>query len=302
MNQRRSSAFSLGRQFIPPVVERALNQQSVSCPICGSVQFIPLKREAYFVGKPNGILLYRCSKCKTAFSPDPGVSYDSDYYVSYADFTPGTPAYTARIDLFRHRAEYLAGRTGGGKILDIGCARGDFLDQAAACGFATHGLELSADAAQVAVMRGHRVVNALAQELPFADKSFEAVHMNHVLEHVPAPLQSLRDIRRLLKPGGLVLIEVPNEIGPSAIRLKLQFGRLGIPGTEQLRYAPHIIYFTMESLTKAIEQAGLRVIRRQIRFYGEITPGLSTIPAQLARAYDRATLEGDLIEVLATPA
>jgi 2-polyprenyl-3-methyl-5-hydroxy-6-metoxy-1,4-benzoquinol methylase len=246
-------------------------------------------------------MLYKCAQCQTVFSPDPGTAYDTDYYESYDDFTPGTPAHVARIALFRARAEYLATHTDGGRILDIGCARGDFLEQAATCGFTTYGLELSSDAAQVARRRGHHVTNALAQTLPFASHSFAAIHMNHVLEHVPAPLQSLREIRRLLKPNGLALIEVPNEIGPAAIRLKLQLGRLGTSGTEQLRYAPHVIYFNMATLTKAVEQAGLRVIRRQTRFYGEIIPRLSTIPARLARAYDRARLEGDLIEVLATP-
>lgn len=261
-----------------------------------------MARAAYYVHKPSGVLLYRCLGCQTVVCSEAVLDYDEDYYESYADFTPGTDAYNARISLFRSRTEYLAEQTGGGKILDIGCARGDFLDQAARCGFETYGLELSADAAQVARSRGHRVANALAQEIPFPNHSFNAIHMNHVLEHVPTPIRSLKEIRRLLKPNGLALIEVPNELGPLAVRLKLLLGRLGTPGTEQLRYAPHIIYFNMSTFTLAMQRAGLRVIRRQARFYSEISPRLSTIPARLARVYDRAVLEGDLIEVLVTPA
>lgn len=273
----------------------------LECPICGATSLITHVRAAYYLEKPPEVLLYTCRACDTTFSPDPADHYDASYYDSYDDFTPGTTAHTERIRLFQSRAAFLADKLRGGNILDIGCARGDFLDQAAAVGFKTFGLELSKAAASEARKRGHFVCNAYAQQIPFAPQSISAIHMNHVLEHVAKPLDALRDIRRVLKPGGLAIIEVPNEIGPLAIRLKLQFGQLGVPGTPRFRYAPHMIYFNGYTFRKAAERAGLRIIQQTTRPYFPIRPQLSTIPAMLARRYDLLTKNSDLLEIIVTP-
>jgi 2-polyprenyl-3-methyl-5-hydroxy-6-metoxy-1,4-benzoquinol methylase len=271
------------------------------CPICGGKELSALPRAAYYVGKPENLLLFRCNSCRTVSSPDLNQHYESNYYDSYDDFTPNTSAHAQRIALFRERVEFLAAQAGVGNILDIGCARGDFLDQAARCGFTTHGLEVSADAAEVAAQRGHRVVIASAEELPFKMSSFNAIHMNHVLEHVGAPIASLRAIKRILKPNGVVVIEIPNELGPLAIRLKLLAGRLGVPGTERMRYAPHITYFNMTTLKNALNLAELRIIRRRVFFSGTITVSFRTVPAMVARLYDRLSGNGNQIEVVVTP-
>lgn len=271
-----------------------------SCRICLAADLREMVRPSYYLSRPSQSPVYRCRQCGAISAPAADAQYADAYYESYDDFIPGTQAHNARIALFRERVLYLAGQVGGGRILDIGCARGDFLDQAAECGFETYGLEVSPDAAARAVQRGHQVVNAQAEHLPYVPASFSAVHMNHVLEHVEAPVDALRSIRSALKPGGLAIIEVPNEIGPLAVQIKLLAGRLGTPGTERLRFAPHVTFFNMRTLKLACRMAGLRIVRRRTMFAGPITPMLRTIPAMIARVYDRAFTNGDTIEVVVT--
>jgi ubiquinone/menaquinone biosynthesis C-methylase UbiE len=272
------------------------------CPYCQGRTLQQLTRAAHYLGKPAHIPLYACKKCGFVFSPDPGDHYDAAYYNSYDDFTPGTDAHTQRLAHFKHRAQFLKQQLGSGRVLDIGCARGDFLDAVAAEGFTAIGLEVSVDAARDARQRGYEVLNANAQALPFADKSFTAIHMNHVLEHVIDPIAALREICRVLRPNGLAIIEVPNELGPLAIRLKLLVGRLGVPNTPTMRYAPHVNYFKRQTLAKAAHKAQLRIVSLTTRPYFPIRPQLSTIPAMLARRYDLLTGNSDLLEIVVTPA
>jgi SAM-dependent methyltransferase len=270
------------------------------CSLCHGSVLKPLPRAAHFLGKPPGLLLYCCSSCNTVSAPDYDASYDADYYASYDDNCFGTDAYNLKQRMFREHLAYLTPSAGRGRLLDIGCGIGHFLDLAAQAGFTTYGAEYSRDGVLEAAQRGHTVVNAAAEALPFANASFDAIHMNHVLEHLHSPLLGLQTVRRLLKPGCLAVIEVPNEIGALPVRLKLMVGKLGVPGAPQERYAPHITYFTMRTLSHALDLAGLRIVHRFQRFAGSVTPALGTVPAMLARAYDKLVFGGQQIGVVVT--
>jgi SAM-dependent methyltransferase len=98
----------------------------------------------------------------------------------------------------------------GGTILDVGCGSGISLDWAREFGWATHGVEISEGAVESARERGHAVVLGQLEEAKYPDGTFDVVRAWHSLEHLPHPAQSLREMHRILKPGGRLWVEVPN--------------------------------------------------------------------------------------------
>jgi len=104
----------------------------------------------------------------------------------------------------------------GAALLDLGCADGAFTQRLAArihAGQAGRvcGVEFRPDLAEAAQRRGVEVTRAsLAEGLLFPDASFDVIHSNQVIEHLAETDRFLREIRRVLRPGGYVLISTNN--------------------------------------------------------------------------------------------
>ncbi|HVL30839.1 MAG TPA: class I SAM-dependent methyltransferase [Solirubrobacteraceae bacterium] len=101
----------------------------------------------------------------------------------------------------------------GGRMLDLGCAEGTWTLEVArrAQAAEVHGVEfLEPTAAHARTLGVHAVVADLAEPLPFDDASFDLVHSNQVIEHLPATDVFLREVRRVLAPGGHAVISTNN--------------------------------------------------------------------------------------------
>jgi SAM-dependent methyltransferase len=159
--------------------------------------------------------------------------------------------------LFRNRLPYGYGWRfpdfrPGCCALEIGCGSGAFLGILKYHGWNVVGVELSATAAAVAKDRlGVNVFVGEVQDAPFPSDSFDYVHMSHVIEHVADPLVTLRAVRRLLKPDGVVYIETPNIKSFACKRL----GRYWIAWDTPR----HLCLFTPETLQRTATAAGLAV-------------------------------------------
>ena len=94
-----------------------------------------------------------------------------------------------------------------GKLLDIGAGTGDFLLTAKENGWSTIGVEPSEKAKAIAIQKGIEFV-VETQELE--SHSFDVITMWHVLEHVPNLDNQIKELKRLVKPNGTVIIAVPN--------------------------------------------------------------------------------------------
>ena len=94
-----------------------------------------------------------------------------------------------------------------GSILDIGAGTGDFLSVAKNNGWHTVGVEPSEKAKAIAKKKG---VSFVAETSELADHSFDVISMWHVLEHVPNLENQIKELKRLLKPNGTLIIAVPN--------------------------------------------------------------------------------------------
>lgn len=140
---------------------------------------------------------------------------------------------------------------GGARLLDIGCGQGTFLAEMERAGWNVHGIEPDPSAAAVARRSGIAVASEPLEESSLPVGSFDAVTMNHVIEHFHDPIAALRISRRLLKPGGILWITTPN----LASRGHALFGRDWI-GLDPPR---HLVLFTRSSLARAVAVTGFKL-------------------------------------------
>jgi SAM-dependent methyltransferase len=138
-----------------------------------------------------------------------------------------------------------------GRLLDIGCATGYFMELAEARGWTVCGLEASAYAASGAARRGRRVARGVTPAA-FASGAFHAVTMWDVLEHLPDPVDALREVARALAPGGV--------LGLSTGRVDSLLARLR--GRRSRIYNPpqHLVFFSRATLERALRETGFRVL------------------------------------------
>jgi 2-polyprenyl-3-methyl-5-hydroxy-6-metoxy-1,4-benzoquinol methylase len=107
-------------------------------------------------------------------------------------------------------AERLLGRRG--RFLDVGCGRGEVVWAARECGWDTEGCDLSENFVRYArEVNGVNAHAATLEQMNYADSSFDVVTMVEVIEHLYDPAETVRELRRVVRPGGLVYISTPNE-------------------------------------------------------------------------------------------
>ena len=96
----------------------------------------------------------------------------------------------------------------GARVLDAGCGSGRMLDELARYGRVC-GVDLSSEAVAASRARGHEVVRARIEAMPFADATFDLVTCLDVIEHTPDDRATLAELRRVTRPGGLLVVTVP---------------------------------------------------------------------------------------------
>jgi len=166
-----------------------------------------------------------------------------------------------RIRMWKTRLKTLDSLTAQkGRLLDIGCAEGLFLEQAAHDGWEVTGTEISAFAVRHGKEKlGLNVLQGDLGDMKFPDNSFDAVTMWHVLEHTTDPIAVLKEIRRVLKDDGVFVMAIPNlDNVLSQFAYRLIKGRrihLFDPDDREL----HLYHFTPETIRLASETAGFRV-------------------------------------------
>lgn len=157
--------------------------------------------------------------------------------------------YRARFDL---ATMYLATESPG-RLLDVGCGNGVFLDRMRSMGWDVHGVEADPRAARVARERfASSVFVGVLEEARHPGDHFDAITAHHVVEHVRDPVALLGECRRILKPGGRLLLVTPNVRSLGHAR----FGR-SWRGLEPPR---HLYLFSESTLARVAERAGLRTI------------------------------------------
>jgi SAM-dependent methyltransferase len=141
-----------------------------------------------------------------------------------------------------------------GRLLDVGCGDGRFLKAMQGRGWQVEGLETDPVAAGLARRRtGATIHESYLEATPLSESAFDMVSLLHVLEHVPDPRATLTTAHRLLKPGGTLLIAIPNI---QCIEASV-FGRNWYP----LDLPRHYWGFTPHTLVRLVEECGFAAPR-----------------------------------------
>jgi len=232
--------------------------------------------------------LSRCPDCGLVYcqprpdGPTLGRMYDDpDYYTHGYNLGVETQNYFERkqelLEQYDREVEVLSGEVGGtGALLELGSAGGFFLEAARRRGWRVKGVELSPPAARYSKEElGLEVWEGLLEDAPFEAQSFDVVVADNVLEHTTDPLQVLKDLGDLLRPGGHALIVVPTYVNSLYFRTILRLQRLlprRLLGPALLKllkmdedsdggFPYHILEFDRATLLRLTRDAGLEPVR-----------------------------------------
>ncbi len=159
---------------------------------------------------------------------------------------PLVPSFKAKADTkMRHLPRP---PTEGGRLLDVGFGNGGFLKLATEMGWNAEGIDFDPKAVETARARGLNVRCASAADLSAQNEQFDIITLSHVLEHVHDPITLLKELYRLLKPGGLLWLETPNLDSLGAKR----FGR----NWRDLDPPRHLVLFNTDSLRNSLARTG----------------------------------------------
>jgi SAM-dependent methyltransferase len=263
------------------------------CPLCGAPpkNYLTCTRDLHY--GINGEWDYqRCTDCRVVFlNPAPtqaflDSAYDDSYY-SYQDFDM-PPAWHA---LIKWLIRYNPGATGDptfdspGRILDIGCGSGQFLYRMQLRGWQTAGVELSARAAEIGNSKhGLNIQAGTLADAKLPDAAFNYIRLNHSFEHLLDPRETLAQIRRLLSPGGLLFIGVPNVDGLQARWFGRYWWNLGPP--------VHPFNYSRPTLERLLADQGFEIVsfRTNSNFAGILGSLQMALNHRMGSSSDTGTL------------
>ncbi|MGD8374893.1 MAG: class I SAM-dependent methyltransferase [Acidobacteriota bacterium] len=221
--------------------------------------------------------ILKCRRCHLVFLSqegrvdDLGTLYGEDYFTERADYffhdgvVGGNGHESPHVTDFRAGLEILERHDPGrGRLLDVGCATGSFLRLASSHGWTCSGVEVSTFAARKAAeIDGVEVFNGPFADAPFAEDTFDVITMWDLLEHLPEPPPALRQARRILKPGGLILVNAPNENSLlRKISRAFYWGSGGLirKPVDRLYHQFHYSYFSPATLSLFFQEAGFEIV------------------------------------------
>jgi 2-polyprenyl-3-methyl-5-hydroxy-6-metoxy-1,4-benzoquinol methylase len=232
--------------------------QQQSCPNCPA----SISKTVFNIGNNRRVL--QCQQCGLQFAQTYPEYVDADAEIySYDYFKGSIEKEQQREMIFSELLKEVESMLHcKGRLLDIGAGEGMLLKIAEKHGWTAEGTEIAS--AMIRYTRddlGLTVHQGVLEDISLPDHAFDAVIMNHVLEHVKNPRSTLEKVMLLLKPGGVVRIEVPNLSGLSS-RVKNFQSRRRLKKNPWKHYSTghHFWFFTPRTLRHTIETSGLSVL------------------------------------------
>ena len=228
----------------------------ISCHLCLGRQFRSFAREGEWQ-------YVRCLKCGLIFlQPQPSAEYLQDHYQDYLPTDPQSAASWRRLmaQVFAKSVELIEEVIPvSGRLLDVGCGYGFFLEEMASRGWRAEGIEISAAGLSHAREKlGLEVSDKPMPRPDWPDGCFDVITLFYVIEHLKEPRTVLEEACRLLRPGGLLLLRWPHT-APIVRLLKPWAERL------KLYQAPsHLFDFSPLTIYKILDQSGFKEIRTTV--------------------------------------
>ncbi len=229
-----------------------------SCPICAKAGQFVFQRNDGLLGIHPEMMhpLFHCASCDSYFgSPMPAGVLKDFYPQTYYDPKKPNRIRSVLGQLrVRNRARAAEWRAHHGRIPAVGGGRGALLQEMVRRGWEVAGMDWNLDNARAVSARlGIQVAGGADALRSFPDASFDVISMFHVLEHDERPLDLLAEVNRVLRPGGRLLVAVPN--GRSAARALFRRHWCGFDMPR------HRCTFTPNSLRSALQQSGFALER-----------------------------------------
>jgi SAM-dependent methyltransferase len=254
------------------MVKKPANLMRILCPACTA------STDHRLLFNKNGCDILQCAACGLARAQtagfDPASYYTEDYFAGghadgYADYRGAEPILRRE---FAHTLAFIRHHRPGGRLLEIGCAYGFFLDEASSS-YEVAGVEIAEDAAASCRQRGLRVITGVADQGTLAQfGKLDVIVLLDVIEHLPQPHETLALCQTLLNPGGVIVLTT-GDIASLYARIAGQHWRLMTP-------PQHLWYFSPESIRRLARSLGLEV--EAIDHPWKLVP-LSLITYQLRR-------------------
>jgi len=232
------------------------------CPICNSNNIQEQLSAKDHTVSQQIFSIWHCNACTARFTQDVpghdaiGSYYASENYISHSDTKKGiinSLYHLVRKRTLGAKRRLVINATGTmkGTILDIGCGTGAFLNTMKEAGWNITGLEPD----DIARAKAAELYNIQPQEpgklFELAPASFNAITMWHVLEHVHELHAYVKQIEKLLAPGGNAFIAVPNYTSKDADIYKENWAAYDVPR--------HLYHFSPQSMEILLSQHGLKL-------------------------------------------
>lgn len=214
-------------------------------------------------GKGVETTVVRCLNCDLLYTQPVLLPESNPYAKASADeyfrlHNPQTKIATG--EWLADTAEKILGSKGS--MLELGCGRGELLIGAANRGWSVCGVEMTEEFASIATAKNIEIEYSSIGKCQALHGTYDVIVLAAILEHLYEPLETLKQVRKALRPGGLVFIDVPNERS-----LAMKFGNLymrarGKDWTINLSptFSPfHVAGYSPSSLRYALEESGFEV-------------------------------------------
>ncbi len=242
----------------------------MSCPVCLNAATAPALRgtDLLFETTSKTFTLDSCSVCRCLFlNPMPGEEEIAGFYPNQYWWSGARSGLLKKLEaVYRRRAlrghvsfisKAAANRTGL-DLLDVGCGSASLLGLMKQRGFRVMGVDFSSEAAAVAkTENGVHVIVGSLEDAALPDRSFDIVTLFHVMEHVTNPRDVLKEVARILKPEGSVVLQVPNIDSWQFGMFGAQWYGLDIPR--------HVIDYSKDAMLRLLADAGF--ITHRIRHF-----------------------------------
>ncbi len=246
---------------------RSPEPRGATCRLCGD--------SARLLAERDDLSLFRCARCRfVSGAPDGGVLPVDHYRGYYEVEQPAAPE--GRYHEWLERAESLVGK---GRLLEVGAGSGGFVKAAITRGWRVDATEISESALELLRPTGARVLAGDLREIGLSEASYDLIASLEVVEHLTDPAAHLRELARLTRPRGALLITTPNFAGLSR----------RLFGTRWRAVDPeHLGYFEACTLRNALREAGFASVTVRTRTLDVTTWGSSVRRAGCPRFDPRA--------------
>jgi len=237
--------------------------KKIKCAVCGceNNNIVLISQDYRFQTTSKRFELVKCQRCGLIFI-DPQLAKDevAKFYPKNFYEEPSQIDKVITKISFYPRQRKILNYAKQGRILDLGCGKGEFLSNFKMKGWVPFGVDVSEVACELAREKvGKNIYNCQLKECFFPSDYFDVIVLSHVLEHLLNPIDDLVEIRRILKLNGILMLSVP-DIGSLQFRVSSQsWIHLDIPR--------HLYHYSFSSIKFLLERSNFEIVRLTHPFF-----------------------------------